>query len=98
MRTKQCRVWAMSLSAGAALMTSSAADAWEDPAVNSRNRLPPRTYAMPLADETSALTDALEPETPYRQSLNGTCGCRECCHRRGGDGNRGECLRQMGWT
>ena len=45
---------------------------WENPAVNSIGRLPPRTYAMPLADERSALTDALEPETPYKKSLNGT--------------------------
>ena len=45
---------------------------WEDPSVNSINRLPARTYAMPLADEAAALTDALEPETPYRMSLNGT--------------------------
>ena len=45
---------------------------WEDPAVNSINRLPPRTYAMPLKDEAAALTDALEPETPYKLSLNGT--------------------------
>ena len=45
---------------------------WEDPSVNSINRLPPRTYAMPLADEAAALTDALEPETPFKKSLNGT--------------------------
>ena len=45
---------------------------WEDLSVNSINRLPPRTYAMPLADESAALTDALEPETPYKMSLNGT--------------------------
>ena len=45
---------------------------WEDLAVNSINRLPARTYAMPLADERAALTDALEPETPYKKSLNGT--------------------------
>ncbi len=45
---------------------------WENPAVNSRNRLPPRTYSMPLKGESAALTDALEPETPYRKSLNGT--------------------------
>ena len=44
---------------------------WEDLAVNSVNRLPPRTYAMPLADEQAALSDALEPETPYVKSLNG---------------------------
>ena len=45
---------------------------WEDLSVNSINRLPPRTYSMPLADESAALTDALEPETPYKMSLNGT--------------------------
>ena len=44
---------------------------WEDPQVNSINREPARTYTMPLASENAALTDALEPETPYRMSLNG---------------------------
>ena len=44
---------------------------WENLAVNSRNRLPARTYSMPLADVQSALTDQLEPETPYKKSLNG---------------------------
>lgn len=44
---------------------------WENLAVNSRNRLPARTYSMPLADVQSALTDRLEPETPYKKSLNG---------------------------
>ena len=44
---------------------------WEDPQVNSINRLQPRTYSMPLAAEKDALTDALEPETPYAISLNG---------------------------
>ena len=44
---------------------------WENPEVNSINRLPARTYAIPLADEQAALSDALEPETPYRMSLNG---------------------------
>ena len=44
---------------------------WENPQVNSRNRLPARTYAMPLADEAAAFTDAIEPETPYKKSLNG---------------------------
>ena len=48
------------------------AEEWKDPSVNSVNRLPPRTYSMPLKDEASALTDALEPETPYKMSLNGT--------------------------
>ena len=44
---------------------------WEDPAVNSINRLPARTYSMPLADEQAAFTDSIEPDTPYKQSLNG---------------------------
>ena len=45
---------------------------WENLAVNSRNRLPARTYSMPLASEADALSDALEPETPWKKSLNGT--------------------------
>ena len=44
---------------------------WENTAVNSINRLPARTYSMPLADEKAAFTDAIEPETPYKKSLNG---------------------------
>ena len=44
---------------------------WENPQVNSINRLSARTYAMPLADEQAAFSDALEPETPYKMSLNG---------------------------
>ena len=44
---------------------------WENPAVNSRNREPARTYSMPLAAESDAFTDAIEPETPYRKTLNG---------------------------
>jgi beta-galactosidase len=44
---------------------------WENLQVNSINRLPARTYAMPLASEAAALTDALEPETPFKKSLNG---------------------------
>ena len=44
---------------------------WRDPAVNSLNRLPSRGYSMPLADENAAFTDALEPATPYKLSLNG---------------------------
>ena len=34
-----------------AVFAAFAAEPWEDPAVNSLNRLPPRTYSMPLADE-----------------------------------------------
>ena len=44
---------------------------WENPAVNSINRMPAATYAVPLADATAALTDDLEPVTPYKKSLNG---------------------------
>ena len=70
------RVWLTVLVEGLAMVSRPvglmAADAWEDPSVNARNRLPPRTYAMPLADEAAALSDALEPETPYKKSLNGT--------------------------
>ena len=44
---------------------------WEDLSVNSINRLPPRTYAMPLDSVQAALTDSLEPETPFVKSLNG---------------------------
>ena len=44
---------------------------WENPQVNSINRLEPRTYSMPLPNEQAALTDALEPETPWKLSLNG---------------------------
>ena len=34
---------------------------WENPDVNSRNRMPAAAYAMPLADEGAALSDDLEP-------------------------------------
>ena len=44
---------------------------WENPFANSINRLPARTYSMPLADEKAAFTDAIEPETPFKKSLNG---------------------------
>ena len=57
------------LAVGAALAAET--NDWENLQVNSINRLPPRTYAMPLAREADALTDALEPETPYKKSLNG---------------------------
>ena len=60
------------LSVAALVLGVASAAEWEDLSVNSINRLPPRTYAMPLADESAALTDALEPETPYVMSLNGS--------------------------
>ena len=44
---------------------------WENPAVNSINRLPARTWTVPFADENSALSDDLVPESPYLVSLNG---------------------------
>ena len=44
---------------------------WENPAVNSINRLPARTFARPLFSAEAALTDALEPESPWVLSLNG---------------------------
>ena len=44
---------------------------WENLSVNSRNREPARAYTMPLASVEAAFTDALEPDTPYRKSLNG---------------------------
>ena len=44
---------------------------WENFEINSINRLPARTYAMPLADEQAAFSDALEPPTPYAVTLNG---------------------------
>ncbi len=58
----------IALSISAAAITND----WENLAVNSANRLRPRTYSMPLASEADAFIDALEPDSPYRLSLNGT--------------------------
>ena len=44
---------------------------WENTEVNSANREPARTYSMPLASDAAAFTGAIEPETPYKMSLNG---------------------------
>lgn len=55
----------------AALAAAAATNDWENPAVNSRNREPARTYSMPLATVSAALTNDLEPATPFRKSLNG---------------------------
>ena len=63
--------FAVAVLAGLSVFADGKLNEWEDPAVNSINRLPARTYAMPLADEAAALTDALEPETPFVKSLNG---------------------------
>ncbi len=58
-----------------AVATASVAEAnkndWENPSVNSIGRLPASTYALPLATLEAAFTDALEPATPYKLSLNG---------------------------
>ena len=43
----------------------------QDPQVNSINREPARAYSMPLAGVSAALTDEIEPVTPYVKSLNG---------------------------
>ena len=73
MMKKMMTLVAVSATAGVVSFAAEPTDReWEDLAVNSINRLPPRTYSMPLADEAAALTDALEPETPYKMSLNGT--------------------------
>ena len=61
---------AAAMAAGMAAVADEPND-WENLAVNSRNRLPPRTYSMPLASEQAALTDELEPASPYKLSLNG---------------------------
>ena len=56
----------------AAAISAFAANDWENTAVNSINREPARAYSMPLADAKAALTDALEPETPFKTTLKGT--------------------------
>ena len=61
----------LTIAIAAAVLPVRGVEPWQNPAVNSINRLPARTYAMPLADEAAALTDALEPETPFVKSLNG---------------------------
>ena len=68
----QVEMTALTMVAAVVLAGAAATNDWENPAVNSISRLPARTYSMPLADVRAALTDALEPETPYKQSLNGT--------------------------
>lgn len=56
---------------GALRLCAGITNDWECLAVNSINRLPARTYSMPLADENDAFSDKLEPETPWKKSLNG---------------------------
>ena len=56
------------------LLASADAAEWEDPAVNSIGRLPPRTWSVPLAKESDAFTDELEYPSPFVKSLNGVWG------------------------
>ena len=56
-------------SAFAASLCFAEVNDWENLSVNSINREAARTYSMPLADESAAFTDAIEPETPYKMSL-----------------------------
>ncbi|MBO7166169.1 MAG: DUF4981 domain-containing protein [Kiritimatiellae bacterium] len=44
---------------------------WENLQVNSINRLPARTYTMPIESEDKAFTTEIEVKTPYKKSLNG---------------------------
>ena len=54
-----------------AAMSADTVNDWENLEVNSIDRLPARTYSMPLANEAAALADVLDPETPWKMSLNG---------------------------
>jgi beta-galactosidase len=68
---KQFAIAVVVESIAASGLFAAAVNDWENPDVNSINRLPARTYAMPLAEESAAFSDALLPETPYAVSLNG---------------------------
>lgn len=68
---KRLSVLALAILAIPASFAAQTTNDWENLSVNSINRLPARTYSMPLASKAAALTDALEPETPYKKSLNG---------------------------
>ena len=72
MKIEMMKTIALACAAGAmGGVWAAEANDWENLAVNSINRLSARSYSMPLANEQAALSDALEPETPYKQSLNG---------------------------
>lgn len=43
----------------------------ENPQINSENRLPPRTFSLPLASREEALQDKIVLKSPYAISLNG---------------------------
>ena len=62
---------ALALAVPFAAMSADTVNDWENLEVNSIDRLPARTYSMPLANEAAALADVLDPETPWKMSLNG---------------------------
>ena len=62
---------AITVAAAGFSASANVANDWENLAVNSINRLPPRAYSMPLESIDDAFTDKLEPDTPYKMSLNG---------------------------
>ena len=68
-------LFAKTLLLGAALISSAAfaqmPSEVEDPQVNSLGRNAARAYSMPLAAVKDALTDAIEPATPFVKSLDG---------------------------
>ena len=64
-------VWLLVASLSTLACSAETLNDWENTAVNSRNRLPARTYTVPLADESAAFTDDIEFETPYVMSLDG---------------------------
>ena len=73
-RGSLCRrstVLCSALLAAAVLVFGAETNDWENVEVNSINRLPARTYTVPLVAEADALTDALEVDSPYVLSLNG---------------------------
>jgi len=72
MKTSSLETVCMATFAAFAVSAAEAVNDWENTQVNSINREPARAYSMPLADGNAALTDDLEPKTPYRLMLNGT--------------------------
>ena len=58
-----------------AAMSLLAAPEWEDPQVNSENRVRARAYAAPLAGVKDALNESIELPSPFRKSLNGIWKC-----------------------
>ena len=61
----------MNIAILAAAAVAAASPNWENLAVNSEGRMPPRTYSVPLADEQAAFSKELRIPSPYVKSLNG---------------------------